>query len=316
MGILDHSFVAMGGPCRIRVQAHNAKLARDAATLAEAEVRRLELKYSRYLQDSVTSDINRSAGAVEATRIDAETAGLLNYAQTLWHESAGLFDLTSGVLRKAWDFKSGQLPLQEDIDKLLPLVDWNGVRWDESSIRLPKQGMEIDFGGCVKEYASDAAAAVLRRVGVHRALVDLSGDMAAVGDKDESEPWVIGIRDPANKSQAAASIALSHGALASSGDYERCMEIDGTRYGHILNPLTGWPIQGGLLAVSVMASQCLVAGSAATIAMLKPSGEALNWLDELGVAWLAVDREGSVHGTIKQEMRASETTAQHSDTCN
>jgi thiamine biosynthesis lipoprotein len=307
MNILDHTFVAMGGPCRIRVEARNAKLARDATTLAEAEVRRLEFKYSRYLQDSVTSDINRSAGAVESVRIDAETVGLLNYAQTLWHESAGLFDLTCGVLRKAWDFKSGQLPLQDDIDKLLPLVDWNAVCWDESSIRLPKQGMEIDFGGCVKEYASDAAAAVLSRVGVSRALVDLSGDMAAVCDKSESEsesesepePWVIGIRDPANKTEAVASVALSRGGLASSGDYERCMEINGTRYGHILNPITGWPLQGGLLAVSVIAPQCLVAGSAATIAMLKPSEEALSWLAQLGVAWLAVDREGAVHGTIQ-----------------
>jgi len=92
-------------------------------------------------------------------------------------------------------------------------------------------------------------------------------------------------------------VMLPAGGLASSGDYERCIEIDGIRYGHILHPHTGWPVSG-LVAVSVLASQCLVAGSSATIAMLKPASEALDWLDKLGLPWLAIDAQLSCHGTL------------------
>ncbi len=297
MARYEHSFVAMGGPCRLRVDSENESVARTAIQAAEGEVRRLEFKYSRYLHDSLTSKINRLAGRECPVAIDEETAGLLSYAHTLWRESGGLFDLTSGVLRKAWNFKSPELPQQEELDRLLPLVAWDRVEWDSNSVRLPDDGMEIDFGGCVKEYACDSAATVLRQANIASALVDLSGDMAAVGVQASGEPWQIGIRHPAKKSSAIAHIPLARGGLASSGNYERFMELDGRRYGHIINPKTGWPVRG-LEAVSALADQCLVAGSTATIAMLMPAPEALIWLGGLGIPWLAVDDEFNSHGTI------------------
>jgi len=297
----DHSFVAMGGPCRLRVDCEDEHAAGGAIHAAEAEVRRLERKYSRYLPESLTSEINRLAGASSTVAIDKETAGLLNYAQTLWCESEGMFDLTSGVLRRAWDFKSSRLPAQSEVDALLPLVGWGRVEWDESQVRLPLRGMELDFGGCVKEYACDSASAVMCQHGIKHALVDLAGDMSAVGGQGASdgsgEPWTIAIRHPARKNEAIARLPLMTGGLASSGDYERCIEIDGRRYGHILNPKTGWPVRG-LSSVSIVADQCLVAGSSATLALLMPDEEALAWLESLGVSWLAVDAQFGVHGTI------------------
>jgi thiamine biosynthesis lipoprotein len=298
MQYFEHRFVAMGGPCRLRLYVCREEVALSAITAAEAEVRRLERKYSRYLPDSLTSRINRRAGSNTPEPIDVETAGLLNYADILWRESDGLFDLTSGVLRRAWDFRSGRVPAQDDLDKLLPLVGWQRVRWDQSSIYLPKRGMELDFGGCVKEYGSDSAALTLLRYGVKHALVDLSGDMAAVGARIDGEPWRIGIRHPKEKGHAVAWVPLSAGGLASSGDYERCLKVGGRRYGHILNPQTGWPLQG-LAAVSVIAEQCLVAGSSSTIAMLKPASEALDWLVALGLPWLALDQSLQCHGSLK-----------------
>jgi len=295
---IEHSFLAMGGPCRIRIDCESAALARQGVAAAEAEVRRLEARYSRYLPDSLTSQINRLAGTGEEIAIDSETAGLLNYAQTLWQESDGLFDLTSGVLRKAWDFKSSRLPTQSEIDRLLPLVAWDAVQWSQAHISLPNAGMELDFGGCVKEYACDAAAAELRELGVRHALADLAGDMAAVGGQGvNGDPWLIGIRDPAEPARALAQLPLSAGGLASSGNYERAMVIGGRHFGHILNPKTGWPVEG-LTAVSVLAEQCLVAGSSATIAMLMPSAEALLWLEGLGLPWLAVDTQFNRYGTV------------------
>jgi thiamine biosynthesis lipoprotein len=295
---LEHRFIAMGGPCRFRIDHTNEHHAVAAVETAELEVRRLESKYSRYLQGSLTSQINANAGGTKPTPIDEETASLLDYADTLYRESDGLFDLTSGVLRQAWNFKEGGLPEQHQLDSLLPLIGWDKVQWDQSSILLTEPGMEIDFGGCVKEYAADSAVSTLRRQDIDHALVDLSGDIAVTGPQANASHWQVGIRHPRKQTHAIAQVSLSKGGLASSGDYERCLEIDGRRYAHILNPQTGWPVEG-LIAVSVLSQQCLVAGSSATIAMLKPEQEALQWLDELGLPWLAVDSQLCCHGTLK-----------------
>lgn len=296
----DHRFRAMGGPCRLRFDCADEAVAAQSIAAAEAEARRLEQKYSRYLPDSLTSRINSAAGTATVTPIDQETAGLLGFADTLWQQSGGLFDLTAGVLRRAWDFKSGRLPAQAAIDELLPLVGWDRVQWDQSRIRLPQRGMEIDFGGCVKEYASDSVAAVLGRLGVVRGLIDMAGDMAVVGAASRDRPWSVGIRHPRAADGAIAHISLTGGGLASSGDYERCLLIEGRRYGHILSPGTGWPVQG-LVAVSIAAPQCLVAGGSATIAMLKPESEALAWLGELGLGWFAVDSRLKCHGEFSAD---------------
>lgn len=296
MDSLEHHFTAMAGPCRFRLHGEHEVLA-AAAAAAEAEVRRLEAKYSRYREDSLTSQVNRAAGTGQPVAIDPETAGLLHYADTVWRESDGLFDLTSGILREAWDFKSGALPAPGAVEALLPKVGWNTVLWQPDAVELTVAGMQLDFGGCVKEYACDSALATLREAGVTAALVDLAGDMAVLGTPPGQAGWPIGIRHPREQDQAIAGITLPAGALASSGDYARGMTINGRRYGHILNPLTGWPVEG-LLAVSVMAPQCLVAGSTATIGMLKPAEEALAWLEALGLPWLAVDAELACHGSI------------------
>ena len=277
----------MGGPCRLRL--HCAVEQVSALTqAAEAEVERLEARYSRYRTSSLTSRINARAGSGEAVAIDAETAGLLHYADTLWRESDGLFDLTSGILRRAWDFKGGRVPTEQQLAELMPLIGWEKVRWSTESVELPSAGMELDFGGCVKEYACDSVANILRQQGVRHGLVDLAGDMVAIGSQPNGQPWPIGIRHPEQQHQAAAHIPLKDAALASSGSYERCLVHQGKRLGHILNPKTGWPVEG-LVAVSVVAPQCLVAGSSATVAMLKPADAALRWLESLGLVWLGID---------------------------
>ncbi len=286
----------MGGPCRFRVDSDDENAVLAAIAAAEAEVRRLERKFSRYLDDSLTSTINRRAGTGAVTAIDDETAGLLRYAHTVWEQSGGLFDLTSGVLRRAWNFRSGRLPGRAELERVLPLVGWQRVHWDAESVSLPVAGMEIDFGGCVKEYAADAAAATLAGAGIGSALVDLGGDMAATGPQADGRPWPVGIRHPEAAGTAVATLDLARGALASSGNYERRICVDGRRYGHILDPRSGWPPEG-LAAVSVAAPQCLVAGSVATVAMLKPVPEALAWLQALELPWLAVDSRGAIQGS-------------------
>jgi thiamine biosynthesis lipoprotein len=278
----------------VRLYGAGDALAERAALAAEAEVRRLEVRYSRYRDDSMTSRINRTAGNGHPIEVDAETAALIDYAHTAWQQSDGLFDISSGVLRRVWDFKLARVPAQAQIDEMLTLVGWHKVRWRSPLIELPLAGMELDFGGYVKEYAADRAAAAARACGVHHGFVELGGDIALIGAHPDGTPWEIGIRNPRHPERAIATIALNHGALASSGDYERFFECDGQRYSHLLDPRSGWPVQG-LAAVSVVAEECLIAGTATTIAMLKGASDGPRWLQQLGLPHLCIDARGRAH---------------------
>lgn len=291
-------FTAMAGPCALQVYASEAAPAEAALQAAEAEVRRIEAKYSRYRADSLLSAINASAGEAAGIEVDAETAGLLDYADAAFTQSEGLFDISSGVLRRAWDFRAARLPAQAELEALLPLVGWSRLRWQRPRLVLPLKGMELDFGGFGKEYAADRAAAVLLAAGLAHGLVDLAGDLRILGPHPDGSPWRVGIRHPrGGPEQAIAVVELRGGAIASSGDYERYFEQDGRRYSHILDPRSGWPVQGGAASVSVVADRCLLAGTATTIALLK-GAQGADWLAELGLPWLAIGADGRAQGSL------------------
>ncbi len=301
MEYVRHHFFAMGGKNEVQVYALTADAAQQACMTVQAEVQRIEAKYSRYQPHSALSLINAAAGKA-AAKLDAETAALLGYADVCFRASGGLFDITSGVLRKAWDFSAQagkqQLPKPEVLAQLLQRVGWQHVRFDAEQVSLP-QGMEIDFGGIGKEYAADRAAAILSAQGIHHALVNLAGDVRVLGPqpvpqsacKDgialDTMPWRIGITHPRRAGDTLCMVAMDQGALATSGDYERFIEIDGRRYCHILNPRTGMPV-AHWQSVSVIAPLCLAAGSASTISMLK-GADARNFLDAQMLSYFVTD---------------------------
>ena len=289
----------MGSPCEIRLYAALEKNAQSVAALAKQEINRLEKKYSRYRDDSVTTAINLSAGNERGYKVDNETACLLNYAQVGFQQSDGLFDITSGILRQAWDFRSNKLPTQADIDQILPLVGWQKLRWEQPYLYLPAKGMQLDFGGYVKEYAADVSAQICRDAGINNGIVNLGGDVCIIGPHADGKAWKVGIRDPRNPSVPMSFVFLSVGGLASSGDYERFMIVDGIRYAHILNPKTGWPVNS-LASASVYAEQCVVAGTSSTIAMLKGEREGERWLNELGLPYICMHQNGQVSGTLQK----------------
>jgi thiamine biosynthesis lipoprotein len=291
-----YAFKAMGSPCDIQLFADAHAKAKRVADAAIADVNRLEALYSRYRSDSFLSAINRVAAAGGCITVDDETAGLLNYAATCYEQSDGLFDITSGILRRVWRFDLGKLPDQAQVQELLDKVGWHKLRWAPPVLEFPNPGMEIDFGGVVKEYAVDRAAALCREAGIRHGVVNLGGDIKVIGPRADGSPWRVGLRDPRNKEAVMQTILLREGALASSGDYERCIIVDGVRYGHVLNPKTGWPVRH-LAAVSVIGDFCVVAGSASTIAMLKEdSGPA--WLESLGLPHLWVNVQGETGGSL------------------
>lgn len=288
-------FRAMASPCLLRVAGAHGELAavQRALQAAAAEVQRIELRYSRYRPDSIVSRINAAAGRRKAVPLDSETAGLLRFADELHAHSGGLFDITSGVLRRAWDFKAGRCPTPETLSQVRSLVGWDAVEFDGRHIRLPRAGMELDFGGFGKEYACDRAATLLQAEGLNSGIVNLGGDLRVLGPQPDGHPWSIGITHPREPDGVIASLDIHHGALATSGDYERWFEHAGQRYCHLLNPHTGWPVQHWQ-AISVLAPACVAAGALTTIAMLMQE-RALPFLQAQGVAYLAIDAQGSLY---------------------
>ncbi|MBI3715869.1 MAG: FAD:protein FMN transferase [Betaproteobacteria bacterium] len=291
-------FRAMAGENRIELYAPDFADAERIATAAIAEVQRIEAKYSRYRDDSVVTQINRNAGGAPVA-VDAETAQLLDYAETCFQQSGGLFDITSGVLRRAWNFKLDRPPSQAEIAPLLPLIGWHQVERTTTdlgaTVRLQQAGMEIDFGGFGKEYAADRAAAVLLDHGVRHAFVDLCGDVVVTGPHADGTPWGLGIRHPRREGELLASLPLAAGAVATSGDYERFLMHEGRRYSHILHPRTGQSVES-FQSVTAFAPSCLVAGSLTTIAMLRGEGEGGAWLEASGAPFVAVNAKGELLG--------------------
>ncbi len=285
----------MGSPCEIQLFAPDAAEARRFAEAAVAEVERLEQNYSRYRDSSLLSALNRTAAAGGGIEVDEETAGLLDYAETCYRESDGLFDVTSGLLRAAWRFDRGALPDQRQIEALLARVGWHRLRWRSPRLEFAP-GMELDFGGIVKEYAVDRVATLCWNAGVRHGIVNLGGDVRVIGPLPDGGPWRIGIRHPRRKDAMIESVALRAGSVASSGDYERCIVVDGVRYGHVLNPKTGWPVRQ-MASVSVVGDFCVVAGSASTIAMLlEADGPA--FLAKMGLPHYWVDVHGRTGGSL------------------
>lgn len=277
--------------CEVRLAMDDGPAAQALAQLAIDEVRRIEAKYSRYQPTSLVSQITTQAG-LDWTECDDETLALLDFADQLFNQSAGLFDITSGVLRRVWNFRQPMLPTPDSLRDVCTLIGWRTVQRDGRKIRLPKAGMELDFGGFGKEYAADRAAQVLLAQGVRNGYVNLAGDIRVMGPHADQKPWLIGIQDPRHSERLIASIPITSGALATSGDYERFFELDGHRYCHILHPKSGLPVTHWR-SISVLAASAIEAGSYATIAMLQQA-QGRAFLEESGQLYLAVDHTGAV----------------------
>ena len=292
MDIFRFEFDAMGCGCEVVLAAETKKEAQSIAGRAIEEVSRIERKYSRYRADSIVSRINAAAGQ-ECVACDDETVSLFQYADTLYESSGGLFDITAGVLRTAWDFGHHVVPDKAILIKQCSLIAWSSVERQGKSVRLPVVGMELDFGGFGKEYAADRAAALVYGKGVRNGYVNLAGDIRVVGPKLDGSPWMIGIQDPRHKDRMIASIPLYTGALATSGDYERYFEVDGHRYCHIIHPRSGYPVTFWR-SVTVVAPLAVTAGSFSTIAMLKEA-DGLAFLENSGMGYFAVDQLGEIY---------------------
>jgi thiamine biosynthesis lipoprotein len=284
-------FNAMASPCEILIQTQNKTEAEQVADCVSREVWRLEDKYSRYDPRSLCSRINTSAGKKIA--IDEETYLLLNFADQCYHLSDGLFDISSGVLRKIWKFNNRcdepqNFPSSVAVKKMLNLVGWQKVIYDQHYIVLPKK-MELDFGGIGKEYAVDRSILLAKKLTDAPILVNLGGDLAVTGPRLNKQAWQVAIEHPdcdALGQRQDMIIALKQGGLATSGDARRYLIRDGIRYGHVLNAKTGWPIIHAPRSITAVAPQCIQAGMLATLALLQGEN-AENFLAEQEITFWA-----------------------------
>lgn len=260
-------FKAMASPCEVLVDSTKKTVASRATRIASDEALRIEKTFSRYRDDNLVYRINNSTA--KAIKVDEEMADLLDFANQCYDISDGLFDITSGILRRAWRFDgSQQLPTQEAIDALLPLVGWDKVTWSRPWLTLP-EGMQIDFGGIGKEYAVDRAVTLVRRVIDAEFMINFGGDLHASGPPKSGKPWNVGVEHVNQTGKAVSFIKLWRGALTTSGDTHRYIEHEGIRYGHILHPRTGWPVKGAPSSVSVLSNSCTEAGILSTLAHLQ-----------------------------------------------
>jgi FAD:protein FMN transferase len=283
--LLAVKFAAMASACEVLLPLMSAQAALSIGTIAAQEAWRVEKKYSRYRDDSVTAWIHENRGTI--IEVDEETAALIDFASQCFDLSEGLFDITSGVLRHAWTFDgSDGIPEAAVIERLLPLVGFEKLQWQSPRLLLPAR-MELDFGGIGKEYAVDRAYELLATGESAPFLLNFGGDLRA-NRAPSHGPWQVGIERPNTDAEATMLLDLEYGALATSGDSRRYLLKEGIRYGHILNPLTGWPAPKSPRSVTVAASSCTEAGLLSTVAMLHGAG-AQAYLEEQGVRYWLLD---------------------------
>ena len=278
-------FHAMASPCELLLYCENKQLAIKIVQQAVTETKRFEAKFSRYIINNVCWQLNHSYK--EKINIDQETYKLLIYAKQLFELSDGLFDITSGVLRKIWRFEKGaKPPSQAQIKQHLPLINFNKVHFNKCNFNeahintnrsehyefsLPEK-MEIDFGGIGKEYCVDSVVRLISPLCQENQisfLVNFGGDLMAVSYDPSHPPWHVGLESIQDGTQAESVIAISQGAIATSGTTKRQFEYQGKRYAHIINPKTGWPIDNAPRSVSVFASSCSLAGGMSSLAQLQ-----------------------------------------------
>ncbi len=274
------SFRALGTNCRIfwisTATAHHALVAGVLDWVA-----RFEAKYSRFWPESLVSQINQAAGG-DWIQMDPEAERLFALCHELHFLTRGSFDPTALPLLRLWDWKQqhSRLPQPEEVDAARALVGWQKVQRQPGRIRLAQSGMGLDLGGMGKEYAVDQVLQWIRQNGATSALVDFGADVRVDGPPPAGRSfWHIGLENPKRPGSAWTGLGLKSGAVATSGDYHRRFELNGVRYGHIVDVRQGRPASHGICAVSVVAPTCTQAGMLSTTAFALGPVEGLRLIE-------------------------------------
>ena len=286
----------------------------DAALLDEAET----LIGSLEEQVSVT-DEHSDIYAIDHTgsgSLSGNAAELMEQALELCRRTGGALDISVYPIVRAWGFTTGsyQIPDEETIQSLLPLVDYTQIQYDAATgvVTLP-EGMEIDLGSVAKGYAGQLAAQMLRNSGVESALLNLGGNVQTVGAKPDGSPWQIGIKDPQG-ADAMMVLSVEDQAVVTSGGYERYFEQDGQTYWHVMDPSTGHPADSGLISVTIVGDEGVVCDGLSTALFVMGLEKAADlWAQSCDFEAVFVTASGEVYITEGLRDRFA-LTEQYADT--
>ena len=247
-------------------------------------IKRVEEAISVNIENTEVNKLNNNAGKQEIKLSDISyeiIESALNYSR----ESNGQYDLTIGPLVELWSIgnEKAKVPTRDEIVKTKELVDYKKVRISEDtkSIFLEEENMKIDLGSIAKGYAADKVADIMRAEEVQRAIIDIGGNIYALGQKDEGERWTIGIQNPFDtRGEVVGSIGINNQSVVTSGIYERFIEEDGKKYHHILNPKTGYPYENDIAGVTIIADKSIDADALSTIVFTKGIEKGIKYIEE------------------------------------
>ncbi|HRC56989.1 MAG TPA: FAD:protein FMN transferase, partial [Kofleriaceae bacterium] len=290
---------AMGTVVQLTFWHDDEAAAASAAQAVFEEMKRLDRMMTTWLPDSEVSQINSAAGAT-AIKVSPETFAVIERALEISRRSGGVFDITVGSFRGLWKFDEdmdGTLPASAEVLARRKLVAWRDVVLDKKqrTVKLRRKGMSITLGGIAKGYAVDRCVELLHQAGFADFIFQAGGDLYVSGKKD-TQPWVVGIRDPRGARDAMFALApIEDHAFSTSGDYERGFVKDGVRYHHILDPRTAFPAKASR-SVTVMAKDAFTADAWSKVLFILGWKRAMPIVEQLGdFEAVFVDPDNNVH---------------------
>ena len=281
--------------CEISCYGDNKDTTVSAIDAAFKEMERIEGVFSKFNENSDVSKINALAG-FERVAASEEVFKLTERSVYYSSISSGAFDITVAPLMEVWGFvrRHKSIPDKETIENALEGVGYKNIELDPKklSVKFLNKKTKIDFGGIAKGYAVDRARDILAAHGIKNGLVNLGGNIFALGRAPGKKKWKIGIEDPRNKGKLLHSFELTDMAISTSGNYERFFEIGGRRYSHIINPITGEPCQG-IISVTVVADSAEQADALSTAIFVMGEEKGLNLAKSIkGIKILMLKEDG------------------------
>ena len=289
----------MGNRFEITISHHEASFADIAMDAAIEEIARIESLLTTFDDSSQTNQVNTMAG-IQPVKVDSEVLELVNRALKISEITQGAFDITYGSIDKSlWNFDQSMtsLPDSATAKKLVRLINYRNVIIDEShnTIFLKEKGMRIGFGGIGKGYAAEKARQVLIGLGIKSGIVNAAGDLCAWGYQPNGEVWTIGIADPDATHHPFSSLKITNMAVATSGNYEKYVIIDGKKYSHTIDPKTGFPVTG-IKSVTIISSNAEIADALATPVMVMGIKTGLHMINQLpGISCIIIDDNNLIH---------------------
>lgn len=288
----------MGNRFEITVVSDDALWAIDCIAKAVAEISRIEQLFSTFKPDSATNLINDNAG-LKPVAVDREVIDLVQRSLRISRLTQGAFDISYGSIDKSlWNFDQTMtaLPDVATAKEMVRLINYNNIIVDElhNTIFLKEKGMRIGFGGIGKGYAAEKAKQLLMSLGVENGIVNASGDLTTWGVQPDGQPWTVGIAHPDKATTPFSTLNISNMAIATSGNYEKYIIINGEKYSHTINPRTGLPVKG-IKSVTVICLNAELADAMATPLMIMGLEAGLYLINQMkGIEYIIIDENNKI----------------------